>query len=84
VAVSAAADTPANPDVNNIAAVAAIAALDNLLICMMVPQLLLNAAILLLPYKDPANVGIITQLSELMLRSHEGGTPSGSWRCARH
>jgi hypothetical protein len=27
----------------------------------------LNAAVLLLPYKDPANVEIITQLSELML-----------------
>jgi hypothetical protein len=34
VAVSAATDTLASPDVNNIAAVAASAALDNLLICM--------------------------------------------------
>jgi hypothetical protein len=29
----------------------------------------LNAAVLLLPYKDPANLQIITQLSKLMLRS---------------
>src|SRR6266478_5309577 len=35
VAVSAATETLASPDVNNIAAAAAIAALDNLLICMM-------------------------------------------------
>jgi hypothetical protein len=34
VAVSAATDTPANPDVNNIAAAAAKAAPDTLLICM--------------------------------------------------
>jgi hypothetical protein len=34
VAVSAATDTPANPDVNNIAAATANAALDPLLICM--------------------------------------------------
>jgi hypothetical protein len=35
VALSAATDTLASPDVNNIAAAAAMAALDNLLICMM-------------------------------------------------
>jgi hypothetical protein len=35
VAVSAATETPANPDVKNIAAAAAMAALDTLLICMM-------------------------------------------------
>jgi hypothetical protein len=34
IAVSAATDTPANPDVNNIAAAAANAAPDTLLICM--------------------------------------------------
>jgi hypothetical protein len=66
VAVSAATDTLASPDVNNIAAAAAIVALDNLLICMMDSSIVLNAAVLLLPYRDPANVGIITQLSELM------------------
>jgi hypothetical protein len=32
----------------------------------LVPQLLLNAAVLLLPYKDRANLKIITQLSKLM------------------
>jgi hypothetical protein len=44
-ASSAATDTVANPDVNNIAAAAAI---DSLLICIFVPQEFLNAAILLL------------------------------------
>jgi hypothetical protein len=39
VALSAATDIVASPDVNNIAAAAAIAALDTLLICMFVPQL---------------------------------------------
>ena len=39
VAVSAATETPASPDVKNIAAVAAIAAFDNLVICMMNPSL---------------------------------------------
>jgi hypothetical protein len=67
VAASAATDTFASPDVNNIAAAAAIVALDNLLICMIGSSIVLNAAILLLPYKDPANAGIITQLYELML-----------------
>jgi hypothetical protein len=47
-ASSAATDTVANPDVNNIAAAAAIVALDSLLICIIVPQMFLNAAILLL------------------------------------
>jgi hypothetical protein len=47
-AASAATDTVANPDVNNIAAAAAIVALDSLLICIIVPQMFLNAAILLL------------------------------------
>jgi hypothetical protein len=55
--VSAATETLASPDVNNIAAVAAIAALDNLLICMMIPQLLLNAARLLLPLQRPGQHG---------------------------
>jgi hypothetical protein len=39
VAVSAATETPASPDVKNIAAVAAIAAFDNLVICIMYPSL---------------------------------------------
>jgi hypothetical protein len=67
--VSAATDTLANPDVNNIAAAAAIAAFDTLLICMcLTPQQLfdVDAAKLLLPYQDPASAGIITQLYELM------------------
>jgi hypothetical protein len=37
-AVSAATETPVSPDVKNIAAVAAIAAFDNLVICIMNPS----------------------------------------------
>jgi hypothetical protein len=48
VAGSAATDTVASPDVNNIAAAAAIAALDTLLICMFEPSIVINAAKLLL------------------------------------
>jgi hypothetical protein len=79
VAASAATDTVANPEVNNIAAAAAIVALDSLLICMMESSIVieLNAAILLLPYKDPANTGIITQLSKLMRCSREPRPPYG-------
>jgi hypothetical protein len=39
VAVSAATETPVSPDVKNMAAVAAIAAFDNLVICIMNPSL---------------------------------------------
>jgi hypothetical protein len=38
----------------------------------LIPRLFLNAAILLLPYKDPANVEIITQLSKLMPHPIDG------------
>src|SRR5882757_6995381 len=38
VAVSAATEMPVSPDVKNIAAAAAIAAFDNLVICMMIPS----------------------------------------------
>jgi hypothetical protein len=52
---------------NNIAAAAAIAALDILLICMFQSSFVLYAAILLLTTKDPANGVIITQKQKLML-----------------
>jgi hypothetical protein len=45
-AVSAATDTPANPDVNNIAAAAAIAAVDTLLICMVLALKLLDVTVI--------------------------------------
>lgn len=50
VAASAANDTVGRADVNNMAAAAAIAALDTLLICMIEPSIVINAAILLLFY----------------------------------
>jgi hypothetical protein len=49
VAASAATETVANPEVNNMAAAAAIVALDNLVICMISPHLFLKAAVLLHP-----------------------------------
>jgi hypothetical protein len=68
----------ARPELNNIAAAAAIAALDTLLICMIQSSICSeNAAVLLLPYEDPANVGIITQLSKLMLDSTCRAYPLG-------
>jgi len=71
VAASAATDIVANPEVNNIAAAAANVALDSLLICMIVSSIVieLNAAVLLLPYIDPANAENITQSYKLMLTS---------------
>jgi hypothetical protein len=44
--VSAATDTPAKPDVNNIAAAAAIAALDTLLICMVLALKLFDVTVI--------------------------------------
>jgi hypothetical protein len=49
VAASAATETVAKPELNNIAAAAAIAAFDNLLICIVESSIVMNAAILLLP-----------------------------------
>jgi hypothetical protein len=66
VAAPAAKDTEGSAEVNNIAAAAAIAALDSLLICIFKSSIVLNAAILLLPTQDPANRAIITQLPKLM------------------
>jgi hypothetical protein len=66
VAVSAATDTPASPDVNNIAAAAAIVALDNLLICMIDSSIVIERSDIAAPLQDPANLQIITQLSKLM------------------
>jgi hypothetical protein len=75
-AASAATDTVARPELNNIAAAAAIAALDTLLICMIESlNVFENAAVLLLSYKDPANAEIITQLSKLMLYSRSAALP---------
>ena len=59
-AASAATDTVAIPEVNSIAAAAAIAVLDSLVICIIESSIVICAAILLLPYKDPANAEIIT------------------------
>jgi hypothetical protein len=69
VAASAANDAVGTATVNIIAAAAAMAALETLLICMIDSSIVMNAAILLLPYKDPASTEIITQSSKLMLVS---------------
>jgi hypothetical protein len=49
---------------------------------MIVSSIVINAALLLLPYKDPANIGIITQLSELMrlLAPLASGRQADFWR----
>src|SRR5208283_4672415 len=67
VALSAATETLANPEVNNIAAAAAIAALDTLLICILdSPHLLLKRSEIAAWVQDPANEGIITYLPKLI------------------
>jgi hypothetical protein len=66
-AASFANDTLGKAEVNNIAAAAASAALETLLICMIESSIVIGAAILLLPYKDLASREIITQSSKLML-----------------
>jgi hypothetical protein len=65
VAPSAAADTPANPEVNNIAAAAANAALDTLFICMIASSIVIQRSEIAARLQDLANAGIITELSEL-------------------
>ena len=57
VAVSAATDTLASPDVNNIAAAAAIAALDNLLICMMDSSIVIERSDIAAPLERPGQRG---------------------------
>ncbi len=58
--------TVAKPELNNIAAAAANTALDTLLNCLIDSTIVFHAAILPLPYKDPANAEIITDLSKIM------------------
>jgi hypothetical protein len=57
VAVSAATDTLASPDVNNIAAAAAIAALDNLLICMIDSSIVVERSGIAAPLERPGQRG---------------------------
>jgi hypothetical protein len=52
-AASAATDTVANPDVNNIAAAAAIAALDSLLICMIESSIVIERSDIAAPLQRP-------------------------------
>jgi hypothetical protein len=68
-AASAATDTVAIPEVNSIAAAAAIAVLDSLVICMIESSVVIKRSDIAAPYKDPANARIITQLSKLMPNS---------------
>jgi hypothetical protein len=52
-AVSAATDTVASPEVNNIAAAAAIAALDTLVICMIEPSIVIERSDIAAPLQRP-------------------------------
>jgi hypothetical protein len=81
VAVSAATDTPVKPDVNNIAAAAASAALDTLLICMFAPHFLLKAAKLLPAYKTRPTARLLRSYMSLCL-AIVGADPEWSIRQA--
>jgi hypothetical protein len=52
-AASAATETPASPDENNIAAAAAIAALDNLFICIIVTSVVIKRSSIAAPQERP-------------------------------
>jgi hypothetical protein len=69
VAASAANVVVLIPEVNNIAAAAAIVALDSLLICIFKPSIVIERSGIAAHVKDPANGVIITQLSKLMFVS---------------
>ncbi len=66
VAASAANVAVLIPEVNNIAAAAAIAALDSLLICIFDSSIVFQRSDIAALVQDPANGVIITQLSKLM------------------
>jgi hypothetical protein len=66
VAASAANETVLIPEVNSIAAAAAMAALDSLLICIFNSSIVLERSGIAAHIKDPANTLIITQLAKLM------------------
>jgi len=72
VAASAANDVVAIPEVNSMAAAAAMAALDSLLLCIFDSSIVLERSGIAAQVTDPANGGIITQLSKLM--------PVSNWR----
>jgi hypothetical protein len=57
VAASAATDTFASPDVNNIAAAAAIVALDNLVICMIGSSIVIERSGIAAPLQRPGQPG---------------------------
>jgi hypothetical protein len=57
VAASAATDTLTSPDVNSIAAAAAIAALDNLLICMIGTSIVIERSGIAAPLQRPGQRG---------------------------
>jgi hypothetical protein len=66
VAASAANAVVLIAEVNSIAAAAAMAALDSLLICIFDSSIVLERSGIAAHTKDPANAPIITQLSKLM------------------
>jgi hypothetical protein len=66
VAASAAKETVLIPEVNSMAAAAAMAALDSLLICIFSSSIVLERSGIAAHIKDPANGVIITQLAKLM------------------
>jgi len=66
VAASAANAVVLMTEVNSMAAAAAMAALDSLLLCIFDSSIVLERSGIAAHVTDPANAGIITQLSKLM------------------
>jgi len=77
VAASAANAVVLIAEVNSMAAAAAMAALDILLICIFEPSLVIERSGIAAQLIDPANSFIITQLSELMPVSMQAKTALG-------
>jgi hypothetical protein len=63
------------PEVNRRAAAAAIVALEILLICIVGSSIVIERSGIAAHVKDPANTGIITQLSKLMRNVGYGFVP---------
>ena len=78
VAASAANAVVLMTEVNSMAAAAAMAALDSLLLCIFDSSIVLERSGIAAHVTDPANGGIITQLSKLMLFQSGDGARLGA------
>jgi hypothetical protein len=81
VAVSAATDTEASPEVNNIAAAAAIAALDTLVICMIESSIVIERSDIAAPLQRPGQLGDYYSIVEAYARFARTAPAIWSKRC---